>query len=101
MPHGQTKASPVFVRAFMRVHEAFRSTPTEIEEAKFAARARMVAAEDGYYAAAAMIEAGWDPMTEQAARFLKRTGFVVPQRWPVIPSEYVEIRWPQKLRAAA
>jgi AraC-like DNA-binding protein len=96
-----TRVSPAFARAFKRVHEAFGSTPEEIEEAKAAARASMVSAEDSYYATAAMLEAGWDPKAEQAAAFLARTGCTIPSRWPVVPSEHVKIRWPEKLRAAA
>jgi hypothetical protein len=95
------RVSPAFARAFKRVHEAFGSSPEQIEEAKFTARARMVLAEDAYYATAAMLEAGWNPLAEQAGAFLKRTGFVVPQRWPIVPSESVEVRWPEKLRKAA
>ena len=95
------RVSPAFARAFNRVHEAFRSTPEEIEQAKAAARASMVSAEDGYYATAELLEAGWDPMREQAQAFMDRTGCRPSARWPVIPSEHVEIRWPEKLRAAA
>lgn len=95
------RVSPAFVRAFKRVHEAFRTSPEEIEEAKALARVRMVAAEDAYYTGAAMLEAGWDPMKEQASAFVKRTGFEF-QRWPIVPQEHVDVRWPSlDLRAAA
>jgi hypothetical protein len=96
------RASPKFVRAFAAVHEAFASSADEIEEAKAVARANMVAAQDSYYASAEMIEAGWDPLLEQASAFLARTGFVPESRWPVTQPESVAIRWPSlSLKAAA
>jgi hypothetical protein len=95
------KVSPAFARAFARVHAAFGTAPAEIDEAKAAARANMVAAQDGYYATAAMVEAGWDPKREQAATFVQRTGFTLEARWPVKPPEQVDIQWPEKPRRAA
>jgi hypothetical protein len=85
--------SRAFVNAFARVHAAFCTLPAEIEEAKAAARANMVAAEDSYYASSAMLDAGWDPMAEQAWEFRKRTRFTPEQRWPITPREK-DIVWP-------
>lgn len=91
-----------FKRDFDLVMEAFKVLLQEIEEAKAIARANMVAAEDAYYADAAMIRAGWIPTQEQVAEFLKRTGFVVEPRWPVEQRAHVEVRWPSlNLKAAA
>lgn len=91
-----------FKRDFDLVMEAFRVSADEVDEAKAIARANMVAAEDAYYADAEMIRAGWNPTREQAATFLKRTGFVVEARWPVEQRAHVEVRWPSlNLKAAA
>ena len=96
------KVSRRFSEAFALVHEAFGSSAADIAEAKFLARANMVAAEDGYYTSAAMIQAGWKPRTESAAAFLAGTGFRVPSRWPTVQPEHIEIEWPRKaLRKAA
>lgn len=70
------KATRRFVEAFTLVHQAFGTTPAEIEEAKAAVRASPVPAEDGYYAMADMIRAGWQPLQEQASSFMKR------RSWP-------------------
>jgi hypothetical protein len=78
--------SRAFANAFARVHAAFGTSPAEIEEAKAAARASMVAAQDGYYDSAAMLEAGWEPKREQAAAFVTRTRYA-----PAAPSETVDI----------
>lgn len=69
---GKAQVSRKFAEAFALVHAAFRTPPAEIEEAKAAARARMVAAEDAYYEGAAMIRAGWNPLVEQASAFRAR-----------------------------
>lgn len=95
------RVSPAFARAFARVHAAFQSTPEEIQAAKAAARERMVSAEDAYYAAAELIEAGWNPLAEQAKAFMVRTGCTSSPRWPTVPAEHVEMRWPPKMRKAA
>jgi hypothetical protein len=58
----QVQVTRKFAEAFALVHAAFRTPAAEIEEAKAAARANMVAAEDAYYSAAARIRAGWKPL---------------------------------------
>jgi hypothetical protein len=98
----QTKVPKAFAEAFAAVHAAFRTPPAEIDEAKVIARANMVAAEDAYYSAADMIRAGWDPLAEQAAAFIARTGFAVDARWPIKSTPNPEIQWPSlDLRRAA
>lgn len=98
----QLRVSRAFAAAFARVHAAFGTSPEEIEEAKAIVRAHPVQAEDSYYTSAAMLEAGWKPLKEQAAAFLKRTGFVPPQRWNPEQAESVEVQWPSRdLRRAA
>lgn len=87
------RVSRKFAAAFAQVHAAFRTSPEEIEEAKIIARSNMVAAEDAYYATAAMLDAGWNPEREQAVAFMKRTGYKPDPRWPIAPSESIDVQW--------
>jgi citrate lyase beta subunit len=68
--------SRAFIEAFELVHQAFRSSPAEIEEAKAIARADMDAAQRSYFATAAMIRAGWKPLEEHASTWIARTQYV-------------------------
>lgn len=92
--------SAEFKRAFDLVMEAFMVSAEEREIVKATARACMVAAEDAFYADAAMLRAGWKPLEEQAAAFIKRTAFQLPRRWPITSTEHVEIQWPERRMAA-
>lgn len=61
------RASRHFVEAFNLVHQAFRTPPAEIEEARALARADMAAAEDGYLPLANLLRAGWKPVEDRPA----------------------------------
>lgn len=96
----EVRVNRAFARSFARVHAAFGTSPDEIEEAKAVARANMVAAEDGYYATAELLDAGWEPMREQLVDFVRRTGYVLEARWPIECPDVVHIEWPERKRAA-
>lgn len=83
----QRNVTRAFMDAFTLVHQAFRTSPAEIEEAKAAARDSFAAAEAGYALTAAMIRAGWKPLEEHASAFIARCDdyAILSQLYPQTP----------------
>ena len=57
----QVRVTPEFKNDFDLVHQAFKTTPAEIEEAKQLARADLPAAIASYTETAVLIRRGWKP----------------------------------------
>jgi hypothetical protein len=67
------KVTKRFKDDFFTVMEAFRTSPEEVGECKRLVAADYESAEATIHATACLIRAGWKPLREQAATFIRRT----------------------------